>query len=140
MHLEQHDRRFELVNEGRERWQFVSGGVPAYSPLEGIVGACGACGGYVFQDILLHSKVKAEVREIEVTYETKPSPAVHALTALTLHFYVQAETPVDYEKAERYVKFVHRYCPVIQSLREDIIITDQVHEYPMTPDNEADNT
>lgn len=127
INLEQKNQHFEVAMPESERWVFQSQGVPSYSPLESVVAAAGACGGYVYQDILTRSKVGAAVELVRVVYATKPGPAVHALTALTLHFEVSCQTQTDAKKAERYVKFVHRYCPVIQSLNADIVVTDIVH-------------
>ncbi|MDO4680803.1 MAG: OsmC family protein [Aerococcus sp.] len=121
--LEQNEHHFELAMPGRERWELIRG--TSYSPLESVVAAAGACAGYVYQDILTNSKLAAEVMKVEVDYATHEGD-VHALMALDVHFYVQA-SEAELEKARRYVKFVHRYCPVIQSLREDIEINDHVH-------------
>lgn len=113
---------FELPLEKRDSWILKK--EIGYSPVQSLVAAVAACGGYVYQHILENSKIPYRFEKIAVTYETsatKPEP----LTQIHLVFYVAVAKEYQ-DRAERGVKLVSRNCPVIQSLDPKIVVIEEV--------------
>lgn len=96
-----------------------------YSPVEMTVYSAGACALYVYRKILKDSKVDAKVDRVKMEYMQAPERP-QFITSITLKFYVTADDDHAEQRAETCLKFVHQYCPVIQSLSDDIVITDEL--------------
>ena len=96
-----------------------------YSPVQMLVSAIGACGGYVYQSVLENSHIPFEFEKIEVTYSREVERRAQPLKQVTILFYVSV--PEDFQAREtRCLKLVSPNCPVIQSLAERITVEETV--------------
>lgn len=113
---------FELEVLGKENW--VMRREMGYSPVQSVIAAVGACGGYVYQHLLKNSNVSATFDRVEAEY-TRHEDSVGAISSITLTFFVSVQES-DKAKAQSCLKLVSRYCPVIQSLDKNIKIIETV--------------
>lgn len=113
---------FELEVLGKENW--VMRREMGYSPVQSVIAAVGACGGYVYQHLLKNSNVSATFHRVEAEY-TRHDDSVGAISSITLTFFVSVEKS-DQTKAQSCLKLVSRYCPVIQSLDKNIKMVELV--------------
>ncbi|MFV0558110.1 MAG: OsmC family protein [Enterococcus sp.] len=94
-----------------------------YSPVQSLVAAAGACGAYVYQDVLKNSKIPVTFHGVELAYTRDEEQTSHPVKELNIHFKVSVAEELQ-GRAERSVRLVSKYCPVIQSLSANI----QIHE------------
>lgn len=113
---------FELTVSGKENW--IMRREMGYSPVQSVIAAVGACGGYVYQYLLQNSNVSATFNRVEAEY-TRYDDSVGAISSITLTFFVSVQES-DKVKAQSCLKLVSRYCPVIQSLDKNIKIIEIV--------------
>jgi uncharacterized OsmC-like protein len=97
-----------------------------YSPVQMLVSATAACGGYVYESVLKNSHVPAEIEKIEVSYSRDASKKAEPISAIQIEFYARVSEEYQ-EKAIRCLKLVSPNCPVIQSLDPTIEVTEIVH-------------
>lgn len=96
-----------------------------YSPVESLAAAVGACGGYVYTSILEKSKIPVVFKKIEVAYTRDSENKAEPLKTISIRFFV--EMAEEYQgRAERSLKLVSQYCPVMQSLDPAITVTESV--------------
>ncbi|QTU82630.1 OsmC family protein [Carnobacteriaceae bacterium zg-C25] len=119
--LQQGIKGFELSVQDAPNWVMLR--EVGYSPVQSMVASIGACGGYVYQELLRNSNVPFTFHRVELAYE-RHDDNVGALSKVTVTFVVSVEESVQ-AKASAIVKLVSRYCPVIQSLNPAI----QLEEY-----------
>lgn len=96
-----------------------------YSPVQMLVSAAAACGGYVLASILNKSKIPFVLDRVEVEYERDETRRASPVSELELTFYLQAESSYQ-ERIKRCLKLVTPNCPVIQSLDPNIEITESL--------------
>ena len=96
-----------------------------YSPVQMLVASIGACGGYVLDSILDKMQLNHVMKEIDMSFEVNLESKAKELTSVSMVFYVQLEGQ-DYEKAQHALTLVHKYCPVMLSLNEDIKIEKSI--------------
>jgi uncharacterized OsmC-like protein len=60
-----------------------------YSPVQMLVTAAGACGGYVYTSVLENSHVPAEIEKIEVSYSRDASKKAEPISAIQIEFYAR---------------------------------------------------
>lgn len=97
-----------------------------YSPVEMLVSATAACGGYVYQTILTNSRIDHTFHRVEVNYTRDATRQAKPLASVTIHYYVTV-AEAKRERALRASKLIHGNCPVIQSLGADVNVEDVVH-------------
>ncbi len=112
--------KFELPTE-QGNWVLVRG--QGYSPVQMIVSAVAACGGYVYQSVLENSHVTFTFEKIEVDYTRDSARRAEPLDSIQLRFYVQVPEE-QHEKAIRCLRLVSPNCPVIQSLDPTIKVEE----------------
>ncbi|KPG70157.1 OsmC family protein [Enterococcus sp. RIT-PI-f] len=96
-----------------------------YSPVQMLVSAVAACGGYVYRSVLENSKVEAQISKIEVSYDRDPEKKAEPVSAIQIKFTAKV-AEADQEKAIRCLKLISPNCPVIQSLDPTITVTETV--------------
>ncbi|OTN75796.1 hypothetical protein A5886_000872 [Enterococcus sp. 8G7_MSG3316] len=96
-----------------------------YSPVQMLVSAVAACGGYVYRSVLENSKVDANISKIEVSYDRNPDKKAEPVSAIQINFSAKV-AEADQEKAIRCLKLIAANCPVIQSLDPAIEVTETV--------------
>ncbi|MCI5774914.1 MAG: OsmC family protein [Aerococcus sp.] len=116
-----------FVPENREEriLTFTADYKSGFSPIEMTVYSSGACAAFVYKKILENSKVDAAVQRVELAYE-QASERPKVIESIAMTFHVSASDAHAQERAENCFKFVHKYCPVIQSLSDQIKITDRL--------------
>ncbi len=114
---------FELPREGSENW--VLRKEFGYSPVRSLVAAVGACGGYVYQEVLENSKIPAVFHKVELRYERNPDKKAEPLKRIEVTFFVTVAEELK-GRAERSVRLVSQHCPVIQSLDPTIEVVEKV--------------
>lgn len=77
--------KFELQTK-TARWVLAK--EEGYSPVQMLVSAIGACGGYVYQSVLENSHIPFEFEKIEVTYSREVERRAQPLKQVTILFYV----------------------------------------------------
>lgn len=97
-----------------------------YSPVQMLVSAVAACGGYVYQSVLENSKISYEFKKVEASYTRDQEKKAEPIKTIELIFYLAVEQS-DQERASRCLKLVSPNCPVIQSLDPQITVTETVH-------------
>lgn len=122
LHLVQGEHGMELPRE-EENWVLLR--QHGYSPVQSLAAAAGACGAYVYQDILKNSKVPYVFHGVDISYSRNEEKQGQPLKELTIQFQVTIEEEFR-GRAERGLRLVSRYCPVIQSLDSAITITETV--------------
>ena len=96
-----------------ENWQLVRG--KGYSPVQMLVSAAAACGGYVYESVLENSHVPFQLFKIEVTYTRDEERRAQPIDSIQIQFF--ADVPEEFQdKAVRCLKLISPNCPVIQSL------------------------
>lgn len=120
--LYQGEKGFELTVPDADNWVMLR--EKGYSPVQSMVAAVGACGGYVYQHLLKNSNVPMTFHRVEATY-TRHDDSVGALSSITLTFFVSVEKDLQ-AKASATLKLVSRYCPVMQSMDKVIQIKEYV--------------
>ena len=96
-----------------------------YSPVQSLVASAGACGAYVYQSVLEKSRVPFTFDRVEMTYERDETLQTEPVKRIEMTFFVK----ISEEKqglAERSLKLVGKYCPVIQSLNPNIEVIEKV--------------
>ena len=86
-----------------------------YSPVQMLVSAVAACGGYVYASVLENSKITAEIEKIEVSYDRDDNKKAQPVSAIQIQFYAKI-AEADHDKATPCLKLVSPNGPVIQSL------------------------
>ena len=97
-----------------------------YSPVQMLVTAAAACGGYVYTSVLENSHVPAEIEKIEVSYTRDSTKKAEPTSSIQINFYARISAEYQ-EKAIRCLKLVSPNCPVIQSLDPTITVAETVH-------------
>lgn len=92
-----------------------------YSPVQILVASIGACGQYVFKSVMEKSSIQGTLRNVNISYEVDEQSKSHQLTKVFIEFELQTSEE-NLSKANRALRLVNDYCPVIQSLNSDIII------------------
>ena len=96
-----------------------------YSPVQMLVTAAAACGGYVYTSVLENSHVPAEIEKsksvIREILRRKQSRSLRSRSILCADFSGISR------KAIRCLKLVSPNCPVIQSLDPTITVAETVH-------------
>lgn len=105
---------FELAVPDKPNWILLRQG--GYSPVQSLVNAVAACGGYVYQEVLENSKIVGTIQEVHVSYERNLEKKAHPIKTITIHFLTVGITKEQQEKAQRCLRLVSPNCPVIQSL------------------------
>ncbi|MGX7197557.1 OsmC family protein [Enterococcus olivae] len=96
-----------------------------YSPVQMLVSAVAACGGYVYESVLENSKVPFSLKKIEVHYTRDDERRARPIQSIQICFH--AEIAETYQsKAIRCLKLVSPNCPVIQSIDPAIQVTETV--------------
>ena len=83
-----------------------------YSPVQMLVTAAAACGGYVYTSVLENSHVPAEIEKIEVSYTRDSTKKAEPISSIQIDFYARISAEYQ-EKAIRCLKLVSPNCPVI---------------------------
>lgn len=96
-----------------------------FSAVEMVVNSAGACGLYVFSSILKNSKIDAIVQRAHVSYTVDETTSVRALKTISIEYKVQVEESLK-PRVERVLPFVHRNCPVMQSLDPKIEVIETI--------------
>ena len=97
-----------------------------YSPVQMLVTAAAACGGYVYTSVLENSHVPAEIEKIEVSYTRDSTKKAEPISSIQINFYARISAEYQ-EKDIRCLKLVSPNCPVIQSLDPTITVAETVH-------------
>ncbi|MFB5313211.1 OsmC family protein [Enterococcus gallinarum] len=97
-----------------------------YSPVQMLVTAAAACGGYVYTSVLENSHVPAEIEKIEVSYTRDSTKKAEPISSIQINFYARISAEYQ-EKSIRCLKLVSPNCPVIQSLDPTITVAETVH-------------
>lgn len=113
---------FELPLETDSNW--VMKRELGYSPVQSVVAATAACGGYVYESILKNSNVDYMMHHIIVTFERENSK-VAPLSKIDITFEISV-SPNDENKAVTALKLINKYCPVMQSLSSNVVISEHV--------------
>ncbi len=121
MELILNDDVVELVHESGN-WLLKRG--VGFSAVEMVVNAAGACGLYVFNSILKNSKIECDVQRAFVTYTVNDNK-VRNLKTINIEYHIRVEEELK-AKVERVLPFVHRNCPVMQSLDENIEVIESI--------------
>ncbi len=113
------DRKFDAGLEGRPAVRLDSDGGTGPSPVDGLLGALGACVGVDVLDILAKRRTPVELLDVEVVgqrVDTIPRRLEH----VTLNFRIGG-AGIERVHAERAVDLaVNKYCSVRDSLRPDV--------------------
>lgn len=109
----------------REDGNWVLAREVGYSPVQMLVSAVAACGGYVYQSVLDNSHIPYTFEKIEVSYTRNEERQAQPVQSIAITFFVEISDEL-HEKAERCVKLVSKNCPVIQSLDPAIEVTEKV--------------
>lgn len=120
--LYQGQKGFEMKVPHKENWVLLR--EEGYSPIQNVVSAAAACGGYVYESILKKSNIAYTFERIEVSYEQEDIK-VKTIKSIKMTFYLRVDLK-DQQKALSAVKLVAQYCPVIQSLNPTIKIIEKV--------------
>lgn len=122
LHLIQGQKGFELAQETKN-WSLIR--EDGYSPIQMLVSATAACGGYVYQSILTNSHIPFTFKGIDVTYERDEEKKAHPIRSIHMTFLVSV--PQEHQRrAQTSLKLVSGYCPVIQTLSTEVSIVESV--------------
>lgn len=86
-----------------------------YSPVQMLVASIGACGGYVLGSVLEKSHIDFELKAVHIDYEEDLEQKSKPLSKVMIEFIGSAPVS-EHEKAQRALRLVSEYCPVMQSL------------------------
>ncbi len=113
----------ELVHQDGN-WDLKAGF--GFSPVETLVASVGACGMYVFQGILNGSKVDHEFVNAKVSFKVDEESRVRPVKEIKIDYFMKVEE-ANRTKAERIMELVPKSCPVMQSLKSDITVIENIH-------------
>lgn len=113
----------ELVHQDGN-WDLKAGF--GFSPVETLVASVGACGMYVFQGILNGSKVDHEFVNTKVSFKVDEESRVKPVKEITIDYFMKVEE-ANKTKVERIMELVPKSCPVMQSLKSDITVIENIH-------------
>ena len=113
----------ELVHQDGN-WDLKAGF--GFSPVETLVASVGACGMYVFQGILNGSKVDHEFVNTKVSFKVDEESRVRPVKEIKIDYFMKVEK-ANRTKAERIMELVPKSCPVMQSLKSDITVIENIH-------------
>lgn len=117
------NKGFELQRDGNENWVMLAS--DGFSPMQSVAAAIGSCGGYVFQEVLVNSKIEAMIPSIKVSYERQEDHYAKPFKSIMINFFVKT-TKENENKVLSAIKLVHKYCPVMLSMHPDIKIIESV--------------
>lgn len=104
-------------------WQLIR--EKGYSPVQLLVSAVAACGGYVYQSVLENSHVPFELEKIEVSYTRDEKRQSEPVKSIQVDFF--AKIPEEFQaKAIRCLRLVAPNCPVMQSIDPAIQVEETV--------------
>lgn len=115
---------FELPVAEKENWIMLR--EFGYSPVQSLVAAVGACGGYVYHDVLDNSKIAHELVEVRLSYTRDEEKRAHPIKTITIVFVAKGVAADLQGRAERALRLVSPNCPVIQTLSADVEIHESV--------------
>ncbi|WP_207871767.1 hypothetical protein DOK78_000164 [Enterococcus sp. DIV2402] len=115
----------EKIELPHETGNWVLAREQGYSPVQMLVCAVAACGGYVYQSVLDNSHIPYQFEKIEADYSRDTERRAEPVQAIQLRFYVKIAEEFQ-EKAQRCLKLVSPNCPVIQSLDPAIQVEETV--------------
>lgn len=116
------DQGYEMSHENAH-WYLKKG--LGYSPVQMLVASIGACGGYVLDSILDKMQISHELKELEMTFDVNQDSKAKELTYVGMVFYVKLSGD-EYDKVLHALTLVHKYCPVMLSLNENIKIEKSI--------------
>lgn len=120
--LVQGEKGMELPRDG-ENWVILKD--LGYSPVQSLVAAVGSCGAYVYQSILEKSRIPYRFDKVEIDYVRDEEKETEPVKEITLVFFVEVEESKQ-GRAERGLAMVSKYCPVMQSIDPNIVVTEKV--------------
>lgn len=97
-----------------------------FSPVQMLIASIGACGGYVLTSILDKMQIKHEMRDLEMSFELNQESKAKEPTYVNMVFHIKLEDD-QYDKALHALTLVHKYCPVMLSLNENVKIEKSIH-------------
>ena len=116
------DNRYEMQNDNAH---CILRREIGFSPVQMLVASIGACGGYVLTSILDKMQIKHEMRNLEMTFEVNQDSKAKEPTYVGMVFHIQVHQD-DSEKVLHALSLVPKYCPVMLSLNDKVIIEKQV--------------
>jgi uncharacterized OsmC-like protein len=122
LHLNMTEFGPEAVNEQGHNWALDK--TNGFSPLNTFVLSVAACSSGVYRDILVNSKIEHEIHDVTIDFD-RAEEAPRPVTAIEITFHVTVPEE-DRGRAERATKMIHKYCPVVQSIDPNIVVTEQV--------------
>ncbi len=116
-------KELELVSKNNN---WIMANEIGFSPVQSLVAAVGACGGYVYEGILTNSKIPFQLLGITMDYQVNKKGSVHPVTSIQMIFHVIVATEHQ-SRAVRALRLVSKNCPVIQSLDPKISVEETIH-------------
>jgi uncharacterized OsmC-like protein len=116
------EQGYEMSHDNAH-WVLLKG--LGYSPVQMLVASIGACGGYVLDSILDKMQIKHVMKDIEMNFDVNHDSKAKELTFVSMVFHVQLSGN-DHDKTLHALTLVHKYCPVMLSLNEDIKIEKSI--------------
>ncbi|MTD42050.1 OsmC family peroxiredoxin [Erwinia sp. CPCC 100877] len=123
MELISGEKGFELVHQSGN-WILKKD--IGFSPVELLVASIGACGAYVYEQILTNSHIDFTIENVQISYERTEEKPAKPLSQVSILFSVRVVEEAQ-GKAERALKLISKNCPVIQSLDPEIVVTETVN-------------
>lgn len=112
---------FELPHEP-ENWILKAD--KGYSPVQMVAAATACCGGYVYQDILEHSRVPFKMQKAQVVYtRDEVNNQARPINKIEITFYLQVDEEFQ-KKAKSCLRLINRHCPVMQTLAPKVEVTE----------------
>lgn len=96
-----------------------------FSPVETLVASVGACGTYVYETILVNSKIEATFQKIEIFYQRDANKKAQPVNEITIEFHLKIAQK-NQKRAQRALSLIQKNCPVIQSLDPAIVVKEIV--------------
>lgn len=96
-----------------------------FSPVQMLIASIGACGGYVLTSILDKMQIKHEMLNLEMTYEVNQDSKAKEPTYVGMVFHISVHSD-DSDKVLHALSLVPKYCPVMLSLSDKVVIEKSV--------------
>jgi uncharacterized OsmC-like protein len=116
------EQGYEMSHENAH-WILKKG--VGYSPVQMLIASIGSCGGYVLDSLLDKMKIDHEMKHIEMTFEVNHESKAFEPTYIGMVFHVKLVNQ-EVDKALHALTLVHKYCPVMLSLNENIKIEKSI--------------
>jgi len=117
------EQGYEMSHDNAH-WVLLKG--LGYSPVQMLIASIGACGGYVLDSILDKMQIDHVMKDIEMDFDVNHDSKAKEPTFVSMVFHVQLSNEQNQDKTLHALTLVHKYCPVMLSLNDDIKIEKSI--------------